>query len=124
MKVISLEDLQRIKEKFSKDLNLRKPKIRGKIIVGIGSNEAKEKLEEILKAIWDELERNSVNDIIVTQSPDTEFHEAEPTVEVQIGENESVVYGHVDEEQARRIVKEHIIDGKILSDILVKGGKA
>ncbi len=124
MKVMSLEDLQRIKEKFSKDLKLRKPKVRGKIVVGIGRHEEKDKVERILKAIWDELEKNSVNDIIVTQSSGTEFHEAEPTVKVQIEENESVVYGHVDEEQARRIVKEHIINGKILSDILVKGGKA
>jgi len=124
MKVTSLEDLREIKEKVLKDIELRRPKFRGKIVVDMGTHGVNAEAEKTLKAILDELEKNSVKDVIVTQSTGMELHELEPIVEVQIGKEEPVVYGHVDEEQARRIVKEHVVNGKILSDILVKRGKA
>jgi len=78
--------------------------------------------KDTLRALVDELEKNSIDDIAVIQSGCMGLCEVEPTVEVKIGDEEPVVYGHVDEEQARRIVKEHVINGHILSDILVKHG--
>ncbi len=123
MKIKSLEELQKIKEEFSKNLKWRDSKKRGKIVVGMGTCGISAGAKETLKAIVDELDKNSIDDIAVVQSGCMGLCEVEPTVEVQIGDEEPVIYGHVDEKQARRIVKEHIMNGKILSDILVKRGK-
>ncbi|WP_036221874.1 (2Fe-2S) ferredoxin domain-containing protein [Mesoaciditoga lauensis] len=123
MKIKSLEELQKIKEEFSKNLKWRDSKKRGRIVVAMGTCGISAGAKETLRAIVDELDKNSIDDIAVIQSGCMGLCEVEPTVEVQIGEEEPVVYGHVDEKQARRIVKEHIINGKILSDILVKRGK-
>ncbi len=123
MKIKSLEELQKIKEEFSKNLKWRDSKKRGKIVVGMGTCGISAGAKETLKAIVNELDKNSIDDIAVVQSGCMGLCEVEPTVEVQIGDEEPVIYGHVDEKQARRIVKEHIMNGKILSDILVKRGK-
>ncbi len=123
MKVKSLEDLQKIKDEYSKNLKWREGKKRGRITVGMGTCGISAGAKDTLKAIVDELENQSVYDVAVVQSGCMGLCEVEPTVEVQMGEEEPVIYGHVDEKQARRIVKEHVIGGKILSDILVKRGK-
>ena len=41
---------------------------------------------------------------------------SEPTVEVAVPGMPRVIYGNVDENVARRIVKEHIIEKKLVSD--------
>ncbi len=123
MKIKSLEELQKIKEKALKEISGRDTKKRGRIVVGMGTCGISAGAKDTLRALADELEKQSIDDVAVVQSGCMGLCEVEPTVEVQIGDEEPVIYGHVDEEQARRIVKEHVMKGHILSDILVKRGK-
>ncbi len=123
MKIKSLEELQKIKEKTLREISGRETNKRGRIVVGMGTCGISAGAKDTLRAIADELEKQSVDDIAVIQSGCMGLCEVEPTVEVQIGDEEPVIYGHVDEKQARRIVREHVMKGKILSDILVKRGK-
>ncbi len=123
MKIKSLEELQKIKEKALKEISGRETKKRGRIVVGMGTCGISAGAKDTLRALADELEKQSIDDIAVIQSGCMGLCEVEPTVEVQIGSEEPAIYGHVNEEQARRIVREHVMKGKILSDILVKRGK-
>ena len=123
MKIKSLEELQKIKEKALKEISGRETKKRGRIVVGMGTCGISAGAKDTLRALADELEKQSIDDIAVIQSGCMGLCEVEPTVEVQIGDEEPAIYGHVDEEQARRIVREHVMKGHILSDILVKRGK-
>ncbi|NMD31295.1 MAG: (2Fe-2S) ferredoxin domain-containing protein, partial [Chloroflexi bacterium] len=45
--------------------------------------------------------------------------EREPIVQVQVGEQPKVTYGKVTPEIARRIVKEHVVEGKIIEDHVI-----
>lgn len=123
MKIKSLEELQKIKEESLKNLKGRESKKRGRIVVGMGTCGISAGAKDTLRAIVDELERQSIDDVAVVQSGCMGLCEVEPTVEVQIGDEEPVIYGHVDEKQAHRIVKEHVVKGNVLGDILVKRGK-
>ncbi|HBT26501.1 MAG TPA: 2Fe-2S ferredoxin, partial [Pseudothermotoga sp.] len=49
--------------------------------------------------------------------------EVEPTVEVRIEGQEPVVYGHVNSENAKRIVKLHIMSNQVVTDLLVRKGE-
>ncbi len=120
MKIKSLEDLEKIKEEGLKNLSGRQSKKRGRITVAMGTCGISAGAKETLKALVDELDKNGIEDVAVIQSGCMGLCEVEPTVEVQIGDQDPVIYGHVDSEQAKRIVKEHVIGGKILGDILVK----
>jgi len=120
MKIKSLEDLERIKEEGLKDLSGRQSKKRGRITVAMGTCGISAGAKDTLKALVDELDKEGIEDVAVIQSGCMGLCEVEPTVEVQMGDQDPVIYGHVDSEQAKRIVKEHVVGGKILGDILVK----
>ncbi len=120
MKIKSLEDLEKIKEEGLKNLSGRQGKKRGRITVAMGTCGISAGAKDTLMALIDELDKNRIDDIAVVQSGCMGLCEVEPTVEVQIGDQEPVIYGHVGIEEAKRIVKEHVIGGRVLGDLLVK----
>ena len=70
---------------------------------------------KVLKAIMDELARRGIDDVIVTQTGERGLAAKEPIVEVHEG-GRVTVYGEVDEALARRIVAEHVVNGRAISD--------
>jgi len=79
--------------------------------------------KETLKAIVEALNEHGVNDVAVVQSGCMGLCEVEPTVEVRLEGQEPVVYGRVTPENARRIVKMHILEGRVVEDLVVKRGE-
>ena len=67
---------------------------------------------DTMKAILDTIEKDSINGIIVTQTGCIGLCEREPIVQVIIGEQPKVTYGKVTAEVARKIMKEHVVEGK------------
>ncbi|MGJ8454699.1 (2Fe-2S) ferredoxin domain-containing protein [Pseudothermotoga sp. U03pept] len=122
-KIKSLEDLMKIKEKAVKDLQLRDTGKRGKITVAMGTCGIAAGAKDTLKAIVEALNENNINDISVVQSGCMGLCEVEPTVEVRLENQEPVVYGHVTPENARRIVKLHILSNQVVTDLLVRKGE-
>jgi len=122
-KVKSIEDLMKIKEKALKDLQLRDTGKRGKITVAMGTCGIAAGAKETLRAIVEVLAENNINDISVVQSGCMGLCEVEPTIEVRLEGQEPVVYGHVTPENAKRIVKLHILGNQIVSDLLVRKGE-
>lgn len=49
--------------------------------------------------------------------------EVEPTIEVSLEGQEPIVYGHVTPENAKRIIRSHVLEGKVVSDLIVKRGE-
>ncbi|MEJ5228958.1 MAG: (2Fe-2S) ferredoxin domain-containing protein [Pseudothermotoga sp.] len=122
-KIKSLEDLMKIKEKAVKDLQLRDTGKRGKITVAMGTCGIAAGAKDTLKAIVEALNENNINDISVVQSGCMGLCEVEPTVEVRLESQEPVVYGHVTPENAKRIVKLHILSNQVVTDLLVRKGE-
>lgn len=122
-KIKSIEDLMKIKEKALKELQLRDTGKRGKITVAMGTCGIAAGAKETLRAIVEALAENNVSDIAVVQSGCMGLCEVEPTIEVRLEGQEPVVYGHVTPENAKRIVKQHILGNQIVSDLLVRKGE-
>lgn len=124
-KVKSLEELMKIKEQALKDLQLRgEAGKRGKITVAMGTCGIAAGAKETLKAIVEALNEYNINDIAVVQSGCMGLCEVEPTVEVRIEGQEPIIYGRVTPENAKRIVKMHILEGRVVEDLVVKRGEA
>ena len=124
-KVKSLEDLLKIKEKTLQELKMRgETGKRGKITVAMGTCGIAAGAKDTLKAIVEALNENNITDIAVVQSGCMGLCEVEPTIEVRLEGQEPIVYGHVNPENARRIIKMHIMEGKIVDDLVVRRGEA
>lgn len=122
-KIKSIQDLMKIKEKALKELQLRDTGKRGKITVAMGTCGIAAGAKETLRAVVEALAENNINDIAVVQSGCMGLCEVEPTIEVRLEGQEPVVYGHVTPENAKRIVKQHILGNQIVSDLLVRKGE-
>jgi NADP-reducing hydrogenase subunit HndB len=118
----SLEELKRIKEQTLKDMDLRRAKDRGKVVVAMGTCGIAAGAKDALMAVIEELEKADVHDVQVVQSGCMGLCDREPTVEVSMKEQPSVVYGDVNEANARRIVREHIQGGQVVAELVIKRG--
>lgn len=122
-KVKSLEELMKIKEQALQNIKMRESGKRGKIIVAMGTCGIAAGAKDTLKAIVECMNELKIDDIAVVQSGCMGLCEVEPTIEVSLEGQEPVIYGHVTPENAKRIVQTHIIEGKVVSDLVVKRGE-
>lgn len=112
---MKLEDLRRIREQAQQRLRLRGGEARVKIVVGMGTSGIAAGARRTLRAILDEVARRELGDVIVAQTGEKGLAAREPIVEVHEGDKVTV-YGEVDEALARRIVAEHVVNGRPLSE--------
>ncbi len=122
-KVKSLEELMKIKEKAVKDLQMRDTQKKGKVVVAMGTCGIAAGAKDTLQAVVSELSQKNINDIAVVQSGCMGLCDVEPTIEVILENQDPIVYGHVTPQQVRRIVEQHIIEGKVVSDLMIRKGE-
>jgi len=88
--------------------------------------------KEVLDTFLTQLEVHNLNSVVVTQTGCMGLCYVEPTIEVIAPGMPSVIYGKVDPEVAKKIVEEHIIHKRMVSehvfdrpsvDIIKDGGK-
>ncbi len=118
----SLEELKRIKEQTLKAMDLRQAQERGKVVVAMGTCGIAAGAKDALMAVIEELEKADIHDVQVVQSGCMGLCDREPTVEVSMKDQPSVIYGDVDEANARRIVREHIQGGQVVAELVIKRG--
>lgn len=110
----SLEDLKRAKEEALKKRELKATSGAIQVIVGMGTCGIAAGARDAMKAILETIENDSINGVVVTQTGCIGLCEKEPIVEVVVGEQDKITYGKVTPDVARRIMKEHVVDGKIV----------
>jgi len=119
--VKSLDDLKKIREEALKKQQLRETSGKTEVIVGMGTVGIAAGARETLKAIMDMIANEDLNDIIVRQTGNIGLDSYEPIVVVAVPGEDKVNYGKVNPEMARRIIKDHVIDGKIVSEYQIQG---
>ncbi|MCX7750671.1 MAG: (2Fe-2S) ferredoxin domain-containing protein [Candidatus Bipolaricaulota bacterium] len=115
---MKLEELRKIRERAEADLRLRGGPTRVKIVVGMGTSGIAAGARATLRAILDEVARRNLRDVTVTQTGEKGLAAQEPIVEVHEPER-ITIYGEVDEALARRIVAEHVVNGRPISERVV-----
>ena len=118
--VKSLDDLKRIREEALRKQQLKETSGKTEVIVGMGTVGIAAGARETLKAIMDMIESENLSDIIVRQTGNVGLDSFEPIVQVVLPGEEKVTYGKVSPEIARRILREHVLDGKIVTEYVIE----
>ena len=120
MAKLSLSDLRAIREREEK--NLRKRNIHGRsihVVVAMGTSGINAGAKLTLNTIADEVEKAGLENVIVTQAGSA-APLPEPVVEVSSPDKGLVAYGSVGVAEAKRIVSEHLVGGKVVEELKVE----
>ncbi len=118
-KINSLDDLKRVREEALEKRSKTAVSGKAHVIIGMGTCGIAAGARETMKAVLDYIESEKMEGILVTQTGCIGLCEQEPILQVVRGDEEKVTYGKVDPEVAKRILKEHVSDGKIVKDHVV-----
>lgn len=116
----SLEDLKKLREQIKEEMKIREHGERVKITVGMGTTGIASGAREVLKAIINELEIRKFTDVEILQTGSIGLDAKEPLVTVEKQGLPTVTYGLITPEMARRIVAEHVINGQIIGEWVIR----
>ena len=112
----SLDDLKKIREEALKKQQLKETSGKTEVIVGMGTVGIAAGARETIKAIMDLIEEENLSDIIVRQTGNIGLDSFEPIVQVILPGKDKITYVKVTPEMVRRIIKEHILGGEIVTE--------
>ncbi len=95
-----------------------------KVTVHMGTCGIAAGAREVMKALSEELARSTRQNIEVTTGGCLGFCRSEPNVTVHIENEEPVIYQHMDEKNMRRVFSEHVINGRVQTDLVLEKGEA
>lgn len=115
----SLDDLKKVREEALQKKKIQTESGRARVIVGMGTCGIAAGARDAMKAILDTIEKDSIQDVVITQTGCIGMCEKEPIVQVEIGDQPKVTYGKVTPEVARNIIKDHVVGGKVVSNHVI-----
>ena len=111
MAKLTLDDLRKKRGEAQKGIYLREGEFRGKITVHMGTCGIAAGARVIVATFLEELGKSGLNDIMVTTSGCAGLCSKEPMATVELRGSPPVKYVELTPEKARKIFKEHILDG-------------
>jgi (2Fe-2S) ferredoxin len=119
----TLEELRQIREKAQQEMKMRSGGYRYKIVVGMGTSGIAMGAREVMKAIINEIAQRGIKDVLVTQTGEKGLSSMEPVIDVIEAGKPEVTYGNMDVSKAKKVVAEHIVNGRVVNDYVVSTGK-
>ena len=122
-KMMSLEELQALREKVKASIDLREKGDQAEKMVivrvamatcGIAAG-----ARPVLKAITEELEKRNVKNVSVTQTGCIGMCQYEPIIEVYAPGKEKVTYVQMTAEKAVKVVANHLVNGEVVKEYIL-----
>lgn len=117
--VKSLDELKKLKEEALAKRQAKTTSGNVQVTVAMGTCGIAAGARETMRAVLDEIEANNLSGVVVKQTGCIGMCEMEPIVQVEVGESPKVTYGKVNAERARQIMKEHVMSGKVVPELVV-----
>jgi NADP-reducing hydrogenase subunit HndB len=118
MAIKSLDDLRKIKENAKQATSARHENGM-QVIIGMGTCGIAAGARTIMTAILDEIARRGIQNVSVLQTGCIGMCQREPLVDVVRPGEPRVTYGNVKPEDVPRIISDHVVNGRIVSDLVV-----
>ena len=115
----SLEDLKSYREQTLEKRDQQARKGNSKVLVAMGTCGIAAGARETMLALLNQIETSQLQTIVVTQTGCIGLCEKEPIIQVQVGTQPKVIYGKVTPDAALRILKEHILGGSIVKELVI-----
>jgi NADP-reducing hydrogenase subunit HndB len=116
----SLEALKKLKERALKQGSVGIKDVRARVVVAMGTCSIAAGASETMAAIKNEMEKQHVSDVVVTQSGCMGLCEFEPLVQVQVKGEKTVTYGKINPECVPTLFEKHILGGEIVTEWLAR----
>ena len=108
---MKLSDLQEWRDRVVRDVGMRGGRREWRIVVSMGTSGLAAGSREVMRALMDEIERAELENVDVTLTGSLGIDDFEPVLRVEHA-GESVMYGRLTPEAARRIIAEHVCAGR------------
>lgn len=115
----TIQELEEIRKKSWDKVNPGKDRKNPRIVVGMATCGIAAGAKPVMSAILDELNKLNINDVEVAQTGCIGICKLEPIVEVIMPGEEKVTYVKMTASMARRIVREHIKDRKVIDEYIM-----
>ncbi len=115
----SLEELAKIREEALKKVNVRIDRKGTRIVVGMATCGISAGARPVLAALMDEVRARDLDAVEVTQTGCIGVCRLEPIVEVYMEGLGKVTYVEMTPEKAKRIIEEHIVGGKVVTEYII-----
>lgn len=109
-------DLEQISEKMKRARLLREGAARARVIVHMGTCGIAAGARGVMNALLSELEAQDIKDVVVSTSGCAGLCSREPMATVELIESPPVKYVDLNEEKIKRILSEHVLGGKIVTE--------
>ena len=118
MAIKSLDELRKLKEKAQAATEVRHNS-ETQVIVGMGTCGIAAGAREVLAAILDEIAKNKIQDVNVTQTGCIGMCEQEVLVDVVKTGQPRISYGKVTPDFIPTLISEHVVNGRIVEDHVI-----
>lgn len=116
----SLEELAKIREKTLSKVTVRKEDGDNvRIVVGMATCGIASGARPVLKALMEEVDKRGLSNVYVTQTGCIGMCKLEPIVEVFMPSGEKFTYVKMDAEKAVKVVNDHIVNGKPVTEYTI-----
>ncbi len=116
----SLEELKKIREQVQNNIQMRNDKEAGyRIVVGMATCGIAAGARPVLAALAEEAQKRNLEHVKVTQTGCIGMCRLEPIVEVYSPEGEKITYVKVTPEKAVKIINDHIVNGKVVTEYTI-----
>jgi (2Fe-2S) ferredoxin len=118
-KIQSLEDLQKFREQIIEEKRRKANAGQVELIVSLGSCGIAAGALEVLEAVKKQVKADHLDGALVSETGCIGLCHHEPILEVVVGDQPKVTYGRVTVDAVKRIVREHVVDGKVVEDYAI-----
>ncbi len=119
---LSIDDLKKIRDQAKRTLTLRSGEARARITMHLGTCGISAGAREVMGALLKEIEKLNITDVIVTTSGCAGLCSREPMATVELRDQPPVKYVDLKPEKIVRVLKEHVMEGKIVTDFALASG--
>ncbi len=116
MSKIKPEDLEKIRERMARTMNLRDGDARAKVTVHMGTCGIAAGARKIMSSLLGLLEEKKVNDVVITTSGCAGLCSREPMLTVELKGEAPIKYVDLDEEKTRKIFSDHVLSGVVVEE--------
>ncbi|MEN8907418.1 MAG: (2Fe-2S) ferredoxin domain-containing protein [Clostridiales bacterium] len=117
--MISMKELENLKNINLKRINLQDNKNRLRIVVGMATCGIAAGAKPVMNSFKEEIKKRNLKDIQVKTTGCIGVCRLEPMVEITNSENQRVTYVKMTPEKVKRVVVEHLVNGRICIDYTI-----
>lgn len=115
----SLEELRKLRKESLDQVDMRRSGKGTRIVVGMATCGISAGARPVMMSLVEEVKRRSLQEVTVTQTGCIGACRLEPMFEVYKEGEEKVTYVHMDPEKAKKVINEHIVNGKVVQEYTI-----